>query len=210
MPKIDKDEKRNGYQRLAHLQICTRQAEDNQDEMIIEGKAVCFNEETVLWRDGDTEYKEIIAREAFDECDMRDCFLKYNHCDSIMAVARVKNGTLKIDVREDGVYITARLAKTTAGRDLYELVKRGDIDKMSFAFTIREESYDRDSHTWTVRKIDKLYDVAAVTVPAYENTSLYARRRKDVEALRVMEVEASKRVLEKQKLKLKLEIQKYI
>ena len=212
MPKIEEKRKHNDYIRLAAVKILTRNADDNQNnnEMIIEGKAVCFDEPTVLWREDDIEYKEIIARGAFDECDTSDCFLKYNHSDSVMACARVKNGTLQIDIREDGVYIVARLANTTVGRDLYELVKRGDIDKMSFAFTIREESYDRDAHTWTVRKINKLYDVAAVTVPAYENTSLYARRHADVEALRVKEVEASKRAVEQKKLKLKLEIQKYI
>ncbi len=210
MTQMKQARKHNDYVRYASIKIHERSADDDQSEMIIEGKAVCFEDPTVLWKDGDTEYKEIIARDAFSDCDMSDCFLKYNHNDTVMAMARTKNKTLQIDIREDGVYITANLANTTAGRDLYELVKRGDIDKMSFAFTIREESYDRDAHTWTVRKIDKLYDVAAVTVPAYENTSLYARRHDDVEALRVKEVESLQRALEQRKIKLKLEIQKYI
>lgn len=181
--------KHNDYRRL--MQVRAQEFDVEGDgKMIIEGKAVTFDEPTVLFRYDGIEYKEIIARGAFDEADTSKTFLKYNHSDNIMAMARTKNGTLQIDVRDDGVYIVAELANTTAGRDLYELVKRGDIDKMSFAFTIREESYDKEEHTWTVHKIDTLYDVAAVTVPAYENTELFARRYGDAEARRRQEVEA--------------------
>ena len=88
------------------------------------------------------------------------------------------------------MWIRAILANTTAGRDLYELVKSGVIDRMSFAFTIKDEHYDQSTHTWTVRKIDKLYDVAAVEIPAYENTLLFSRRLGDVEACLKSEVEA--------------------
>ena len=174
--------------------------------MVIEGKAVTFEDPTVLFKYDGVEYKEIIARGAFDETDISKAFLKYNHSDNIMAMARTKNNTLQIDVRDDGVYIKAELANTTAGRDLYELVKRGDIDKMSFAFTIREESYDKEERTWTVRKIDTLYDVAAVTVPAYENTDLFARRYDDVEAKRRQEVEASELERRRMIAKVRLEI----
>lgn len=181
--------KHNDYRRIMQVRTLDNESEQN-GKMIIEGKAVTFDEPTVLFTWDEVEYKEIIAKGAFDETDMSKAFLKYNHSDNIMAMARTKNGTLQIDVRDDGVYIVAELANTTAGRDLYELVKRGDIDKMSFAFTIREESYDKEEHTWTVRKIDTLYDVAAVTVPAYENTDLFARRYGDAEARRRQEVEA--------------------
>lgn len=181
--------KHNDYRRIMQVRTLDNETGQN-DKMIIEGKAVTFDEPTVLFTWDGVEYKEIIAKGAFDETDMSKAFLKYNHSDNIMAMARTKNGTLQIDVRDDGVYIVAELANTTAGRDLYELVKRGDIDKMSFAFTIREESYDKETHTWTVRKIDTLYDVAAVTVPAYENTDLFARRYGDAEARRRQEVEA--------------------
>lgn len=178
----------NDYRHLMQVRVLGENTES--DKMMIEGKAVSFDDPTVLFEYDGVEYKEIIAKGAMDEADMSHAYLKYNHSSSIMAMARYKNGTLKIDVRDDGVYIQAELANTTSGRDLYELVKRGDIDKMSFAFTIREESYDKQEHTWTVRKIDKLYDVAAVEVPAYENTELFARRYGEVEASRRKEVEA--------------------
>lgn len=199
--------KHNDYRRL--MQVRAQELDVEGDgKMIIEGKAVTFDEPTVLFKYDDIEYKEIIARGSFDEADTSQTFLKYNHSDNIMAMARTKNDTLKIDVRDDGVYIVAELANTTAGRDLYELVRRGDIDKMSFAFTIREESYDKEEHTWTVRKIDTLYDVAAVTVPAYENTELFARRFDDAEAHRSKEVEALELERKRRIVEVRLEMHK--
>lgn len=197
--------KHNDYRRI--MQVRAFEEDANDGKMVIEGKAVTFDDPTVLFKMGENEYKEIIARGAFDEADTSKAFLKYNHSDNIMAMARTKNGTLQIEVRDDGVYIKAELANTTAGRDLYELVKRGDIDKMSFAFTIREESYDKNERTWTVRKIDTLYDVAAVTVPAYENTDLFARRYDDAEARRRQEVEALELERKRQIVRVRLDMQ---
>ena len=183
----------NDYRHTMQVRIAEPgEGEEDSDKMILEGKAVTFDEETVLFKIGDTEYKEIIKKGSFDETDMSEAFMKYNLSDAFMAMARTKNETLQIDVRDDGVYIKAELADTTAGRDLYTLVQRGDIDKMSFAFTIEEESYNKETHTWTVHRIDKLYDVAAVTIPAYENTELYARRFGEVETSRIKEVETEK------------------
>ncbi|OHE41479.1 MAG: hypothetical protein A2Y16_05415 [Tenericutes bacterium GWF2_57_13] len=189
----------NDYHRLIEV----RAAESTSDaKMILEGRAVVFDEETVLFKWDDIEYKEIIKKGSFNETDFSNAFLKYNHSDVVMPMARYKNGTLKIDVRDDGVWVNAELADTSASKDLYALVKRGDIDKMSFAFTIREESYDQVTHTWTVLKVDRLYDVAAVNIAAYESTELYARRYGDVEARR-KEVEAS---LQKQQIEQKKQI----
>lgn len=179
--------------------------DEDDEKMIIEGKAVVFDTPTVLFKSGDTEYKEIIASGAFDETDMSQAFMKFNHSNEVMPMARTKNGSLQIDVREDGVYIRAELADTQPGRDLYTLVKRGDIDKMSFAFTIREESYDQEEHTWTVRKVDRLYDVAAVNIPAYDDTELFARRFGEVEATRKAEVEAEK-ALERDRMAAKVKL----
>lgn len=188
----------NDYHRLLEIRAAQEVTDDHK--MILEGRAVVFDEETVLFKWDDVEYKEIIKRGSFDETDFTNAFLKYNHSDTVMPMARFKNGTLQIEIRDDGVWVRAELADTTASKDLYILVKRGDIDKMSFSFTIREESYDQVTHTWTVLKVDRLYDVAAVNVPAYESTELYARRYGDVEARR-KEVEATllKQQLEQKK-----------
>lgn len=151
------------------------------DEMIIEGKAIVYGEKTRLFSLGDTDYFEVIESGALTNADVSDVFLKYNHADNIMVMARTRNGSLRIEEREDGVYIVAQVANTSAGRDLYELVRRGDIDKMSFAFTERSEHFDSLENTWYVRDIEKLYDVSAVTVPAYSSTDLYARRLDELE-----------------------------
>lgn len=182
--------KHNDYRRLMQVRIL--EGLEDSSQMVIEGKAITFDDATVLFVHEGTEYKEIISRGALDNADLSYAYLKYNHSSNIMAMARTKNNTLQIEVRNDGVWIKAILANTTAGRDLYELVRSGIIDKMSFAFTIKDETYDKATHTWTVRKIDKLYDVAAVEIPAYENTLLFARRLGDAEACCKSEVEASR------------------
>lgn len=155
--------------------------EELKDEMIVEGKAITYDDKTRLFSmDGD-DYFEIIERGALKETDVSDVFLKYNHSDNFMVLARTRNKTLSIEDREDGVYIRATLANTSEGKDLYELIKRGDIDKMSFAFTEKDGLFNEETKTWTVRNITKLYDVAAVTVPAYENTNIYAVRMNELE-----------------------------
>ena len=177
----------NDYKHIVELRA--KQDNSKNEKMIVEGKAIAYDSETVLFKDGDTEYKEIIKKGAFDGANLKDAFFKYNHSDQTMVMARYKNKTLEFDERDDGVYIRAELANTTAGRDLYELIKRGDIDKMSFAFTIKDELYNQETRTWTVNKIDKIYDVAAVPMPAYDNTEIYARRLEDVETLKVKAME---------------------
>ena len=86
-----------------------------------------------------------------------------------------RNNTLKLSIDSNGLNIEARLDGTEEGRRLYEEIKGGYIDRMSFCFTVKEESYNQETHTWRVLKIDKLYDVSAVDFPAYDTTSISAR-----------------------------------
>lgn len=153
----------------------TIQNEEGQEvnEMIVQGQAVTFESETVLFKCGNTEYKEIIDRNAFSEADMTDVIFNYNHSGKV--VARTRNNTLKLFIDSNGLNIEARLDGTEEGRKLYEEIKGGYIDRMSFCFTVKEESYNQETHTWRVLKIDKLYDVSAVDIPAYDTTSISAR-----------------------------------
>lgn len=153
----------------------TIQDEEGQEvkEMIVQGQAVTFEQETTLFKCGDTEYKEVIDRNAFNEADMSDVIFNYNHSGKV--VARTRNNTLKLNIDANGLNIEARLDGTEEGRKLYEEIKGGYIDRMSFCFTIKEESYNQETHTWRVLKIDKLYDVSAVDIPAYDTTSISAR-----------------------------------
>ena len=123
-------------------------ATDDSEEMIIEGYAAVFNQETDLgW------CKEVIDSRAFDECDMKDCCLNYNHGQS-KPVARTRNHTLELLVDAIGLKIRAKIIDTTEGKDLYKSVKEGLIDKMSFAFTVKEDEWDYDTDTRRIKNID--------------------------------------------------------
>ena len=147
--------------------------ENGSQELYIEGVAATFNDPTVLFEYNGVEYKEQIDRMAFDGADMFDVIFNYNHSGKVMA--RTRNKTLQVWTENDGLHVRARLDGTEEGRKLYEEVQGGYIDRMSFAFTIKESSYNLDEHMRTVLKVKKLYDVSAVDIPAYDTTSLSAR-----------------------------------
>ncbi len=174
-------------------------------DMKVEGYAAIFDSPTVLYSYDGVDYKEEIARTAFERSEMQDVVMNYNHQGK--PVGRTKNGTLELNVDERGLYIRANLSGTEEGRRLYEEIKGGYIDKMSFAFTVSEDSYDRDTHTRRVLAIHRLYDVAAVDIPAYDATSISARSYFSAEAEKVKQAEA--RVQQKiRKTKLLLEVMK--
>lgn len=159
--------------RFAELRALDQAPE--QEGMVVEGRAVVYESPTVMWEYDGVKYYEVIARGALDGADMKDVPLKYNHSDHFMVLARTRNKTLELTTDDQGLTVRATLADTTAGHDLYALIKRGDVDKMSFAFTVTEESYNQDTHTRTITKIKRLWDVSAVDTPAYADTSLSAR-----------------------------------
>lgn len=151
------------------------------EDMHVTGYAAVFNERALLWESQYSGYRyyEMIMPGAFASADMSDVVMRYNHGDSAMVLARTKNNTLQLVEDSRGLRISATLADTTAGRDLYALIKRGDISKMSFAFTVAKETADDDREAKTyVRKIEAfgtIVDVAPVDFPAYDGTSLEAR-----------------------------------
>lgn len=172
----------------------------SEGEMIVEGYAAVFNTPTVLYSYDGIDYKESVDAEAFRKAEMADVVMNYNH--EGKPVARTKNGTLALSVDDHGLFAKADLSGTEEGRRLYEEIKGGYIDKMSFAFTVSEDSYDRDTHTRTIRGIKRLYDVAAVDIPAYDATEISARSHFSAEA----EFEKAEAERRKKALKLKLTI----
>ena len=104
---------------------------------------------------------------------MTDVIFNYNHGGKV--IARTRNKTLELYIDANGLNMRARLDGTEEGRKLYEEIKGGYIDRMSFSFDIEEESYNQEEHLWRVLKISKLYDVSAVDFPAYDTTSISAR-----------------------------------
>lgn len=147
--------------------------DDVKPENVIEGYAVVFDDPEVMFKDGATEYKEQIDAHAFDGAEIDDVILNENH--EGQALARTRNGSLKLEIDEKGLKVTADMSGSQKSREIYEAVKNGLYDRMSFAFTVSEDNYDADSHTRTIQKIDRLYDVSVVNFPAYEATSVSAR-----------------------------------
>jgi len=164
---------------------------EEENKMIIEGRALVFNQKTCLFKwDGDEYYETIDAR-ALDEANMSDVVFRYNHSADMFVMARTRGGSLELIKDNEGLLIRASLFDIAQARDLYTLIKAGSVDKMSFAFTIREESYDPDTRTFTIQKIDRMYDVAAVDLPAYDATSLTARKVLDLDSERIRRLERS-------------------
>lgn len=183
---------------IKEIRIAEMRALDSE-EMIIEGYAAVFNQETDLgW------CKEVIDQKAFEECDMKDCCLNYNHGQG-KAIARTRNGSLELIVDSVGLKMRAKLIDTTEGIDIYKSVKAGLLDKMSFAFTVREEQWDYETDTRRIMNIDKLFDVSIVDIPAYEGTSVFARNKEQYEKEKE-QYETNKLELEKEKLKLLLSL----
>lgn len=159
------------YRSLQDFRLVPR--EEGSEEYRVKGTAVVFNTPTVLYECDGVKYCEIIDRHAFDGCDLSDVIFNYNHGGKV--VARLRNKTLALHVTERGLEVEADLSGTQAGRELYEEIDGGYIDKMSFSFSVREAKYDSVTHTRTITKVKKLYDVSAVDIPAYEETSISAR-----------------------------------
>lgn len=173
-----------------------------QEEMTVEGYAAVFDSPTVLYSFDGIDYREEIDKGAFLNAQMQDVVMNYNHQGK--PVARTKNGTLTLLVDGHGLKIRADLSGTEEGRRLYEEIKGGYIDKMSFAFQVLEDAYDRDTHTRKILGIKRLFDVAAVDIPAYDATSISARSYFSAEAQKMKEAEA--RAQKVKKIKLLLEV----
>lgn len=194
---------------IKEIRTATLNLTDNDEsKMILEGYAIVFNQETLIG-DGKRGFREVILPEALKDTSMKDVPLKYNHTDSFLVIARTKNGSLKLDVDDHGLKVRAELLDTQTNKDIYKMVQNGLLDKMSFAFTVNGQEWDR-SEKVPLRKItsiERLYDVSIVDLPAYEGTSIYSRSLDFVESeLRAMDLEREKKEKElvRRRIKLKL------
>lgn len=151
----------------------TRATEDEQNK-VIEGYFVLFNEKTELFEG----VFEEIAPEAFDNTLDNDIRALWNH-NTQYVLGRNKNGTLAISVDGKGVYGKITLPNTSYANDLHELVKRGDVSQCSFGFNILDEEWTQNTdgtELFRVKKVD-LHEISVVTFPAYEGTSVTAREK---------------------------------
>ena len=158
-------------------------ANNDENKQLVEGYAAVFNQRALIWESewSGWKYMEVIDRNAFNGADMSDTVFKYNHGDVAMILARTSNNTLTMNTDDKGLRISADIIDTNNGTDVYKLIKRGDLTKMSFAFTVKSERTEVDKenkiYTRTITAFDKIYDVAVVDFPAYDGTSIQARSK---------------------------------
>lgn len=172
----------------------------------VEGYATTFDQPYVLWEEEGTQYKEVIDRNALVGADMSDVIMQYDHTGSVLA--RQSNGTLIIMPDLKGLFVAADLSKSVAARNLHEEISNKLITKMSWAFTVAEESYDRVTHTRRILRIKKVYDVSAVSLPANPSTDISARSWLDgvIEAERQERLAAEAAVRRAKKIRLLMEV----
>ena len=216
MPKSLEAKLAQGRQYRAVVQIEARAAGDGEPEaaMIVDGYAATFNQPYELFRDDGYVFREQIAPDAFAETDMSDVIMQYDHEGRVFA--RTGNGTLTLSTDDHGLHIRADLSGTEIGRQLYEEIRGGYTDKMSFGFTVdadeRVITEDKEANTVdvlrTITRIRKLYDVSAVSLPANNATEISARSWCDgviaqLEEERRQSAERERRV---QKIKILMEV----
>ena len=150
-----------------------------EEGKVVTGYATTFDQPYKLYADGSFEFWEVVDRHAFDNTDMSDVIMQYDHTGRVFA--RTKNNTLTLRSDEHGLLINADLGGTEIGRELYEEIKGGYTDKMSFGFSVRGDRWDEETldgvqkSTRTITDIGKLYDVSAVSIPANDSTSISVR-----------------------------------
>lgn len=148
------------------------------DEMRVEGYASTFDQPYELYRDGSIVVREVVEKSAFDDADLSDVIMQYNHEGRVFA--RVSNGTLEVTPKDEGLFISANLGGTELGRGLYEEIRGGYTDKMSFGFIVDDDEWDSSEEdgvtieTRRITKVRKVFDVSAVSLPANPQTAIEA------------------------------------
>ena len=180
------------------------------DEYMVEGYATTFDDPYHLYntedRNGNSvEVKEVVSRNAFDNTDMSDVIFQYDHEGRVFA--RLSNKTLQLETNEHGLLVKAYLGGTEIGRNLYEEIKGGYTDKMSFGFTVAKDhmSFDGDAYIRSIDAIGKLYDVSAVSLPQNNNTEIYSARKHIDGVIDELETERARAEEERRMLEAKKE-----
>lgn len=187
-------------------------AEQNDEHgHFLTGRPIVFNAKTDLgW------YDETIASGALDNADLKDVRFLINHNTDMIPLARSRNNnensTMQLSIDEEGMMIRVDLdtENNSEARNLYSAVERGDLDGMSFMFTVEQDLWDdpdSDHPSRTITKLGKIFEVSAVTFPAYEQTSISARGLSDAlesakESLESVKAEKRRIEIKKQKIRI--------
>lgn len=177
-------------------------------ETTVRGYATTFDDPYTLYEDRDMVLREVIAHDALDGADMSDIIMQYDHAGRVFA--RTSNGTLEVTPDAHGLAMEAYLGGTDLGRGLYEEIKGGYTTKMSWAFTVDADEWKseraadgRSLETRTIKRVKKVYDVSAVSLPANDATEISARSLADgaierlkAERLKALELRKRKMLME--------------
>ena len=152
---------------------------EGEEKKIVVGYASTFEEPYLLHEGQGWRLMEVVDHGAFEKTDMSDVIMQYDHRGRVFA--RISNNTLEVTPDEKGLFIKADLGGTEIGRELYEEIRGGYTDKMSFGFTVDGEMEERtqtpegiDVYTRHITSVKKLYDVSAVSIPANDGTTIAA------------------------------------
>ena len=193
--------------RAYNFEIRAENNEKNGDHIV--GRPIVYNSRTNLgWFD------EIIEAGALDKANLKDVRFLVNHDTSMIPLARSRNNnensTMKLEVDKDGMAIRVNLdtENNTEARNLYSAIKCGDITGMSFMFTIDDEEWeklDSEHPIRHIRKISQVFEVSAVTFPAYESTEISARDKEALESAKATLESVRRQALESELEALELE-----
>ena len=197
------------------IDIANIECRDDDNGKIVEGYATVFDNEYLLYNLGDYEVRESFDRASFNDADMQDVIMQYDHEGRVFA--RVSNGTLEVQPDEYGLKIRANLGGTDIGSQLYQEIKGGYTTKMSIGFTVKsdEQTQERGKDKTIIHRkitgVKKLYDVSAVSLPANDATEISARSLgegaiAEAEKERLAEMERQRKI---QKIKILMEVNKH-
>ena len=157
-----------------------------EKDYIVEGYATTFGDSYELYRDGNYIVMENVDKDAFKNTDMSDVVFQIDHEGRVYA--RTRNGSLGLETDEHGLKTRTNLGLTESSRSVYEDIDAGLYDRMSFAFTVKKDSYTEEEKddgtvilTRTILEVGKLYDVSAVSFPANPNTDISARTKDGID-----------------------------
>ena len=180
---------------------------DEEKSYKVEGYASTFDPYILFSMDG-VDYKEQIEPTAFDGADLSDVVFRLEHEGRVYA--RTSAGTVELWHDDHGLGMRADLSKTESARGVYEDIAAGNYPQMSFAFSVAEDGYDKDTHTRTIYRIKKVFDVSPVSFPANPGTELSVSTRDYFNGVIEMEkaerLDAEKRERQKQRIRILLEV----
>lgn len=157
---------------LDNLEVRTIQSDGQVDQPVIRGYAAVYNSESELLRYGSFQFREVIKPGAFDNSLSNDVRALWNH-DSAYVLGRSTSGTLNIRSDNKGLYFEVSPPDTQWANDLCKSIQRGDINQMSFGFSVNQDSWSDGGDGTEMRELldVDLQEVSVVTFPAYQATS---------------------------------------